>query len=479
MQIEPDVEEEKGKKQGKRGAGSRLYVDPDAVTLIGDGLEQVSMSAVVFTTDPTMGAPRPDPAANRTLHMTVERTDLLTLEMDQAPSAFGRQATLRASRRLVGDEPLTATVHATAQVEDETLTETIQVTLEPLRPELKLEPASQTVVADGETTTQIKAQVLLYGPDGILLDVDPEATARIQFEVEPTEVYTLKPCGPPTPEEAQISLGSRELRSGPLPPARLVARVMAGGAQRTERLTISAKPVEARLLVAPETLELPADGQSTFTLCAYLEIRHDGGLWREAGGGAQISITVADPALLTVTSQVLEANALEAEIGSSAKVQHPTDTTVQVRATAGEEELAAEIVKVLLKPAGALEMPGAVRPRPEERAEKEPVPQPPEKPGGEALYGEQPETWVCTNCGVENRDRMRFCTKCGMPKSAALVTWVCADCGAKNREGMHFCTQCGAVRRQVVEWICPHCQKPNAATMAFCTGCGRKQEERR
>ncbi len=595
MQIEPEVEEGKGKKE----ATAQLYVDPGAVTLIGDGQERVPIWAAVFATDPTTGTPRPDRVANRTIQMTVDRPDWLTLEMEQASTPLGCQATLRTNCRVVGDEPVTATVQVTAQTEAEILDETIQVTLKPLRPELKLESESRTLVADGQTTVQIKAQVLLYSPDGLLLDVDTEATPRIQFEVEPSEVYTLKPSGPLTPEQVQMSLRTRELRTRPLPPANLVVRVTAGGAQRTERLTISpqpvalelevipsslelvadgrdsvelqarliladreevqnldlqaatanidltlapsptgpelppdiltlrdegirggwhcatllsnriwvaasleaailvdavseghtldkqtvsvrVKPVEARLLVVPKSLELPADGQSTFTLAVHLEIRHDGGLWREAGSQAQISIVVADPDLLTVISQALEASTLEAEIGSIAEVQHPTATTVQVRATVDEKELATEMVRVTLKPVEATDVPlVAARLRPEEKVEEEPVSALPEEAIEEALPGERPSTWVCANCGVENQERMLFCTKCGMPKSTAVVTWRCASCGAKNRQGLLFCTKCGTTRPQEIaaDWICPHCQRLNAARMSFCTGCGGKREE--
>jgi class 3 adenylate cyclase len=45
----------------------------------------------------------------------------------------------------------------------------------------------------------------------------------------------------------------------------------------------------------------------------------------------------------------------------------------------------------------------------------------------------------CAKCGVENRERRKFCAQCGAAMAAS-----CARCGASNEPGEKFCGDCGA-----------------------------------
>src|SRR5262249_59354918 len=49
------------------------------------------------------------------------------------------------------------------------------------------------------------------------------------------------------------------------------------------------------------------------------------------------------------------------------------------------------------------------------------------------------EPMRCSKCGVENRERRRFCGGCG-----SKLGLVCAKCGTTNEPGENFCGDCGA-----------------------------------
>jgi class 3 adenylate cyclase len=45
----------------------------------------------------------------------------------------------------------------------------------------------------------------------------------------------------------------------------------------------------------------------------------------------------------------------------------------------------------------------------------------------------------CGKCGSDNRERRKFCSKCGSPLAHS-----CPKCGATNEPEEHFCGECGA-----------------------------------
>ncbi len=45
----------------------------------------------------------------------------------------------------------------------------------------------------------------------------------------------------------------------------------------------------------------------------------------------------------------------------------------------------------------------------------------------------------CSGCGAENRERRRFCSKCG-----AALSLACPSCGFVNEPDDQFCGGCGA-----------------------------------
>jgi membrane protease subunit (stomatin/prohibitin family) len=80
------------------------------------------------------------------------------------------------------------------------------------------------------------------------------------------------------------------------------------------------------------------------------------------------------------------------------------------------------------------------------------------------------DTWNC-ECGTENTGK--FCTECGKPKPAPVVSdeWIC-ECGESNKG--KFCTECGKPKPVVsAEWTC---QCGNVNTGKFCTECGKPRQ---
>src|SRR5215471_18168872 len=45
----------------------------------------------------------------------------------------------------------------------------------------------------------------------------------------------------------------------------------------------------------------------------------------------------------------------------------------------------------------------------------------------------------CAKCGADNREGLKFCTRCGLQLAAK-----CRQCGADTQPGERFCGECGA-----------------------------------
>lgn len=85
---------------------------------------------------------------------------------------------------------------------------------------------------------------------------------------------------------------------------------------------------------------------------------------------------------------------------------------------------------------------------------------------------EEPETWICPECGAENTKK--FCAECGIPKPLPEEpeTWICPNCGEENTK--KFCAECGTPKPEDTKWICPQCGEVNEGK--FCGECGYRKE---
>ena len=93
------------------------------------------------------------------------------------------------------------------------------------------------------------------------------------------------------------------------------------------------------------------------------------------------------------------------------------------------------------------------------------------------------EFWKCAACGTVNDKSYtngRFCSKCGVARSAAETpdAWKCLNCGTINDKSFtngRFCAKCGSPKDKVSEpdaWECTKCGYKNLAARRDCVNCG-------
>lgn len=74
------------------------------------------------------------------------------------------------------------------------------------------------------------------------------------------------------------------------------------------------------------------------------------------------------------------------------------------------------------------------------------------KPAGNGIFcnncGASMAMNVCSRCGAQNAQGVKFCNNCGTPMAAGSAvpqpTGMCPTCGTQNEPGTKFCGECGA-----------------------------------
>ncbi|MBR8702352.1 MULTISPECIES: zinc-ribbon domain-containing protein [unclassified Fusobacterium] len=88
-------------------------------------------------------------------------------------------------------------------------------------------------------------------------------------------------------------------------------------------------------------------------------------------------------------------------------------------------------------------------------------------------FKEEQSVKICTKCGSQLKDGMKFCPECGTPVEEKKAPTNCRKCGAPLLPGAKFCEKCGApVQEEKVPTNCRKCGAPLPPGAKFCERCG-------